>query len=256
MSLAAWRGILIPFLGTSLGASSVFFLGKSPHPLIQRGLTGFAAGVMVAASVWSLLIPAMEQAARMGPWAVFPAAGGFWLGILFLLLLDRIIPHLHMNSRQAEGPKTVLGKTAMLVLAVTLHNLPGRDGRCGIRRSAASPELSSASALALSLVYRHSKFPRGSHHLHAHAGIRAGKISFVYLRRTIRVVELAGALFTILGCALGRPGSALPVEFGRRGHDLCRGRRARSRNSQGRHSNLGAVFSPRVLPLMMIPDDA
>ena len=143
------------------GRFQCIFLGKSPHPLIQRGLTGFAAGVMVAASVWSLLIPAMEQAARMGPWAVFPAAGGFWLGILFLLLLDRIIPHLHMNSRQAEGPKTVLGKTAMLVLAVTLHNLPEgmAVGVVYAGLQAGSPELSSASALALSLGIAIQNFP-------------------------------------------------------------------------------------------------
>ena len=101
----AFWGILIPFLGTSLGAGCVFFLKKSLSDGIQRALTGFAAGVMVAASVWSLLIPAMEQAADLGRLAFFPAAVGFWLGILFLLLLDHLIPHLHQNSLQAEGPK-------------------------------------------------------------------------------------------------------------------------------------------------------
>ena len=104
----AFWGILIPFLGTSLGAGCVFFLKKSLSDGIQRALTGFAAGVMVAASVWSLLIPAMEQAADLGRLAFFPAAVGFWLGILFLLLLDHLIPHLHQNSLQAEGPKSQL----------------------------------------------------------------------------------------------------------------------------------------------------
>ena len=101
----AFWGILIPFLGTSLGAGCVFFLKNSLRDGIQRALTGFAAGVMVAASVWSLLIPAMEQAADLGRLAFFPAAVGFWLGILFLLLLDHLIPHLHQNSLQAEGLK-------------------------------------------------------------------------------------------------------------------------------------------------------
>ena len=109
----AFWGILIPFLGTSLGAGCVFFLKKSLSDGIQRALTGFAAGVMVAASVWSLLIPAMEQAADLGRLAFFPAAVGFWLGILFLLLLDHLIPHLHQNSLQAEGPKSQLQRTTM-----------------------------------------------------------------------------------------------------------------------------------------------
>ena len=116
------RGIMIPFLGTSLGAAMVFFMKRTLHPLVHRALTGFAAGVMVAASIWSLLIPAMEQAADMGSWAFVPAAAGFWIGILFLLLLDHVIPHLHMNSTECEGPKCHLQKTTMLVLAVTLHN--------------------------------------------------------------------------------------------------------------------------------------
>ena len=121
----AFWGILIPFLGTSLGAGCVFFLKNSLRDGIQRALTGFAAGVMVAASVWSLLIPAMEQAADLGRLAFFPAAVGFWLGILFLLLMDHLIPHLHQNSLQAEGPKSQLQRTTMMVLAVTLHNIPG-----------------------------------------------------------------------------------------------------------------------------------
>ena len=122
----AFWGILIPFLGTSLGAGCVFFLKNSLRDGIQRALTGFAAGVMVAASVWSLLIPAMEQAADLGRLAFFPAAVGFWLGILFLLLLDHLIPHLHQNSLQAEGPKSQLQRTTMMVLAVTLPNIPER----------------------------------------------------------------------------------------------------------------------------------
>lgn len=122
MPVEAMQEIFLPFLGTCFGAACVFFMRDSLHPLIQRTLTGFAAGVMVAASVWSLLVPAMEQADHMGQWAFLPAVIGVWLGVLFLLVLDKTIPHLHQNSSQPEGPHTRLKRTTMLVLAVTLHN--------------------------------------------------------------------------------------------------------------------------------------
>ena len=124
MNIEIIRGILIPFLGTVLGSACVFFLRKNIGDLVQRALTGFAAGVMVAASIWSLLIPAMEQSAAMGKWSFVPAVAGFWVGILFLLLLDHVIPHLHMKSEEAEGPKKSWQKSTMLLLAVTLHNIP------------------------------------------------------------------------------------------------------------------------------------
>ena len=99
LNTSIWQGLLIPFAGTTLGAACVFFMKKELNPLVQRSLTGFAAGVMVAASIWSLLIPAMEQSADMGSFAFIPAVAGFWLGILFLLLLDHITPHIHMYSQ-------------------------------------------------------------------------------------------------------------------------------------------------------------
>ena len=122
--MEAFYGILIPFLGTSLGAACVFFMKKTLSDRVQRSLTGFAAGVMVAASIWSLLIPAIEQSSGMGAWAFVPAAVGFWIGVLFLLALDHLIPHLHANSDHAEGPSSRLQRTTMMVLAVTLHNIP------------------------------------------------------------------------------------------------------------------------------------
>ena len=112
--MQAFYGILIPFLGTSLGAACVFFMKKSLSDTVQRSLTGFAAGVMVAASVWSLLIPAIEQSEEMGGPAFLPAFIGFWIGILFLLTLDHIIPHLHAKSDKAEGPKSKLSRTTMM----------------------------------------------------------------------------------------------------------------------------------------------
>ena len=117
-------GILIPFIGTTLGAACVLFMKKTLRKQVQRALAGFAAGVMVAASIWSLLIPAIEQSENMGALSFFPAVVGFWIGVLFLLTLDHLIPHLHVGSEQSEGPKSKLGRTTMMVLAVTLHNIP------------------------------------------------------------------------------------------------------------------------------------
>ena len=206
----AFWGILIPFLGTSLGAGCVFFLKNSLCDGIQRALTGFAAGVMVAASVWSLLIPAMEQAADLGRLAFFPAAAGFWLGILFLLLLDHLIPHLHQNSLQAEGPKSQLQRTTMMVLAVTLHNIP--EGMAvGVVYAgylAGTAQITAAGALALSLGIAIQNFPEGaiiSMPLRAE-GMKKGRAFWGGVLSGI--VEPIGAVLTILAAGIVVP--ALP----------------------------------------------
>jgi ZIP family zinc transporter len=155
---------LIPFVGTSAGAACVFFLKKDLRRGVQRALTGFAAGVMVAASVWSLLIPAIEQSGAMGQLAFLPAFVGFWAGVLFLLLLDHIIPHLHRSIDQAEGPKSHFTRTAMMVFAVTLHNIP--EGMAvgvvyaGLRSG--SGEITAGGALALALGIAIQNFPEGA----------------------------------------------------------------------------------------------
>ena len=156
-----FRGILIPFLGTALGAACVFFMKRTLSTGIQRALTGFAAGIMTAASVWSLLIPAMEQSADMGKLAFLPAVIGFLVGILFLLGLDHLIPHLHMNSSEAEGPKSKLKKTTMLVLAVTLHNIPEGMAVGVVYAGWASGNVSitAAAAMALSIGIAIKNFP-------------------------------------------------------------------------------------------------
>ena len=117
-------GLIIPFIGTSAGAACVFFMKRGLDINVQKALTGFSAGVMVAASVWSLIIPSMEQSNGMGRLAFLPAFAGFWIGILFLLALDNLIPHLHLNAEHAEGPASHLARTTMMVLAVVLHNIP------------------------------------------------------------------------------------------------------------------------------------
>ena len=158
------QGIMLPFLGTALGSACVFFLHGALDRGVQRALTGFAAGVMTAASIWSLLLPAIEQSAGMGRFAFVPAAAGFWIGVLFLLVLDRIIPHLHMFSEKAEGPPTHLARTSMLVLAVVLHNLP--EGMAvgvvcaGVLAGDGSVTMAGATVLALGIAIQN--FPEGA----------------------------------------------------------------------------------------------
>ena len=202
--------LLLPSLGTSLGAGCVFFLKEKLNLMLQRSLTGFAAGVMVAASVWSLLIPAMEQAESMGRWAFLPAAIGFWLGVLFLLALDRTIPHLHQNSSQPEGPHTRLKRTTMLVLAVALHNIP--EGMAvGVVLAgwmAGNSGITAAGTLALSLGIALQNFPEGaiiSMPLQAE-GMGKGR-AFLYGVLS-GIVEPLAAVLTMLAAGLILP--ALP----------------------------------------------
>lgn len=157
-------GLLLPFIGTTLGSACVFFMKGQMKPLIQKILLGFASGVMVAASVWSLLIPSMEMSGSMGKYAFIPAAAGFLLGILFLLVMDQVVPHLHMGAEKSEGPKCSLKKTTMLVLAVTLHNIP--EGMAvGVTFAGAmtgNTAMTLAGAFALSVGIAIQNFPEGA----------------------------------------------------------------------------------------------
>ena len=157
-------GIAIPFLGTAFGSFCVFFTRRELKGGVQRALTGFAAGVMVAASFFSLLLPALEASADLGRWAFLPSVAGFSFGMLFLLLLDRVIPHLHMNAEKAEGPHCRAKKTTMMVLAVTLHNIP--EGLAvGVVLAgliSGSVEISVGGALALAIGIAIQNFPEGA----------------------------------------------------------------------------------------------
>ncbi len=159
-----FTGLLIPFIGTATGSACVFFLKKDLKVNITRALSGFAAGVMVAASIWSLIVPAIDQSSNMGRLAFMPAFIGFWFGILFLLLLDHVIPHFHVGIEQAEGPKSHLTKTVMLVLAVTLHNIP--EGMAvgvvyaGLLNGSGNITVGAALALALGIAIQN--FPEGA----------------------------------------------------------------------------------------------
>ena len=203
--MTTFYGILIPFLGTTLGAACVFFLRKALGDRLQRALTGFAAGVMVAASVWSLLIPAIDQSAALGRLSFLPAAVGFWIGVAFLLLLDRVIPHLHRNAGQAEGPRTQLQRTTMMILAVTLHNIP--EGMAvGVVYAGyltGTAQISAAGALALSLGIAIQNFPEGAAvalPLHQEGLSRAR--SFVYGSLSGIVEPIFGVLVVLCASAL------------------------------------------------------
>ena len=157
-------GVLIPFLGTTLGAAMVFLMRNKLNETVQKILSGFAAGVMVAASVWSLIIPAIEQSSDMGKLSFVPAMVGIILGVGFLLLLDTIIPHLHLNSDEPEGLTSHWKKTTMLVLAVTLHNIP--EGMAvGVVLAGAyfgNATISMTGALTLAIGIAIQNFPEGA----------------------------------------------------------------------------------------------
>lgn len=252
------RGIMIPFLGTSLGAAMVFFMKRTLHPLVHRALTGFAAGVMVAASIWSLLIPAMEQAADMGSWAFVPAAAGFWIGILFLLLLDHVIPHLHMNSTECEGPKCHLQKTTMLVLAVTLHNLPEgmAVGVVYAGMSEGNAYITAAGALALSLGIAIQNFPEGAIISMPLRAEGVGKPKAFLYGVLSGIVEPLGALVTILAASIVLPALPYLLSFAAGAMMYVVVEELIPEMSSGKHSNIGTLFFAAGFTLMMILDVA
>ena len=157
-------GLIIPLLGTMLGSAFVFFMKDEMPDRVQKTLLGFASGVMVAASVWSLLIPAMEMEEAKGAWSVLPASVGFLLGIGFLLMIDELTPHLHLGNSQPEGPRSRLSRTAMLALAVTIHNLPEGMAVGVVFAGAESgvSNISLASAVAVSLGIAIQNIPEGA----------------------------------------------------------------------------------------------
>ncbi len=254
--METFYGILIPFLGTSLGAACVFFMKKSLSDAMQRALTGFAAGVMVAASVWSLLIPAIEQSAGMGAWSFISVVTGFWIGILFLLALDHLIPHLHRNSTQAEGPKSRLERTTMMVLAVTLHNIPEGMAIGVVYAGYLSGEvqITAAGALALSLGIAIQNFPEGAI---ISLPLRAEGMS---KRRSFAggvlsgIVEPLGAVLTILAAQFLLPALPYLLSFAAGAMLYVVVEELIPEMSQGEHSNLGTVFFGIGFSMMMILD--
>ena len=256
MQTKALLGLMIPFLGTVLGSACVLFMRDRLNPLVQRALTGFAAGVMVAASIWSLLVPAMEQAAHMRQWAFLPAVIGFWLGILFLLFLDRTIPHLHMNSSKAEGPKCSLQKTTMLVLAVTLHNLPEGMAVGAVYAGWLSGEagITAMGALALSLGIAIQNFPEGAIvSMPLRMAGNSRRKSFV-IGALSGVVEPIAAAVTILLASVVLPILPYLLAFAAGAMMYVVVEELIPETQEGSHSNMGTVGFAVGFLLMMLLD--
>ncbi|HIV24648.1 MAG TPA: ZIP family metal transporter [Candidatus Scatomonas pullistercoris] len=258
MSGEVFAGILIPLLGTAAGAGCVFFMRKSLSGSLEKALLGFASGVMVAASVWSLLIPAMDMAENMGKFAWVPAAAGFLLGIVFLMIMDKAVPHLHLNAEQPEGPRSSLSKTMMMVMAVVLHNIP--EGMAvgvvfaGVLTGENDMTLAAAMVLALGIAIQN--FPEGaiiSLPLRG-AGLSRRK-SFLYGLLS-GVVEPLAALVTILLTGVITPALPYLLAFAAGAMLFVVVEELIPESSAGEHSNLGTVGFAAGFVIMMILDVA
>lgn len=250
--------LLIPFAGTTLGSFCVFFLKNGLKDSVQKILLGFASGVMVAASVWSLIIPSINQAQNMGKLAFIPAASGIVLGMAFLFLLDKIIPHLHLNANEPDGPSSKLKKTTMLVLAVTLHNIP--EGMAvgvvaaGLLNSGS--QISIAGAFALSIGIAIQNFPEGaiiSLPLKSE-GMSKSK-SFLYGTLS-GIVEPIAALITIMLASFVIPILPYLLSFAAGAMLFVVVEELIPEASQGEHSNAGTIGFAAGFVIMMILDVA
>ena len=256
MTTALGIGLLIPLLGTMLGSAFVFFMKDGLSPRVQKTLLGFASGVMVAASVWSLLIPAMEMEADNGKWSVVPAAVGFLLGMGFLLLLDELTPHLHVGSDTPEGPRSRLSRTVMLALAVTIHNLP--EGMAvgvvfaGAEQGAAG--LSLASAVAVSLGIAIQNVPEGaiiSMPMRAEGNSRWRSFLIGSLSGA---VEPVGAIAVLLLASLLMPVMPYMLAFAAGAMFYVVVEELIPEASEGEHSNLSTIGFAIGFVLMMVLD--
>jgi ZIP family zinc transporter len=251
-------GILIPFVGTTLGSAGVFFMKKELKAMTQRALTGFASGVMVAASIWSLIVPALDLSESMGSFSFVPAVVGFWLGVLFLLLLDSVVPHLHMNAEKAEGPHSKLKRTTMMVLAVTLHNIP--EGMAvGVVYAgllSGSAAVTSGGALALAIGIAIQNFPEGaiiSMPLRAQGQSRWR----AFLNGTLSgAVEPVAAVATLLAVGLVVPAMPYLLSFAAGAMMYVVVEELIPEMSEGEHSNIGVLMFSVGFTLMMALDVA
>lgn len=251
-------GLLIPFLGTTLGSASVFFLKNELKPLVQKALLGFASGVMVAASVWSLLIPSIESSEPMGKLSFLPAAVGFILGIAFLLGMDRLVPHLHLNTEKPEGLESRLKKTTMLVLAVTLHNIPEGMAVGVVFAGFISGEsmISFTGAVALAVGIAIQNFPEGaiiSLPLKSEGGSR--KKAFLYGMLS-GIVEPVGGFFTLMLTGLVVPFLPYLLSFAAGAMIYVVVEELLPEASQGEHSNIATIGFALGFLVMMVLDVA
>lgn len=249
-------GLLLPFAGTTLGSACVFLMKKSIPSLVQKTLTGFAAGVMVAASVWSLLVPSIEMTGKEGFMSVVPAIAGFMAGILFLLLLDTIVPHQHIDSKQSEGPRTHLSKTAKLVFAITLHNIP--EGMAvGVALAGAMEHNSympMAGAVALSIGIAIQNFPEGAIvSMPLRSAGNSRKKSFM-MGALSGIVEPIGAILTIMLASFILPILPYLLAFAAGAMFYVVVEELIPETQEGRHSNMGTIGFAVGFMLMMALD--
>ena len=248
----------LPFIGTVAGSACVFFLKGQMSRTLQRALMGFASGVMVAASIWSLIIPAMNQSEHMGKFAFLPAFIGVWAGILFLLALDRLIPHLHLNSECPEGKDCGLGKSAMMVLAVALHNLPEgmAVGVVAAGWMTGNESISAAGALALALGIALQNLPEGaiiSMPLKSNGMKKSKAFGYGVLSG---IIEPIGAILTIMLANLVVPVLPYLLSFSAGAMLYVVVEELIPEMSEGEHSNIGTVFFAIGFTLMMVLDVA
>lgn len=258
MTLTVLLGLMIPFAGTALGAGCVLFMKNALSSKVERSLAGFASGVMVAASIWSLIIPAMEQCEGMGKLSFLPAFIGFWLGIIFLLILDCVIPHLHVNSDTPEGPHTKLKRTTMMVLAVTLHNLP-EGMMVGVVYAgfmSGSSLITAGGALALALGIAIQNFPEGaivSMPLKAEGNSKSKAFLYGVLSGA---VEPVGALLTILATGFIIPAMPYLLSFAAGAMMYVVVEELIPEMSEGEHTNIGVIMFSLGFTIMMALDVA
>jgi len=249
-------GLLLPLLGTMLGSAFVFFMKKEIPPRMEKTLLGFASGVMVAASVWSLLIPSIEMGADGGPQSVIPAAVGFLAGMGFLLLIDMVTPHLHLGSSTAEGPRSHLSRTAMLALAVTIHNLP--EGMAvGVVFAGSGQglaDISLSAALAVSIGIAIQNIPEGAIiSMPMHAAGNSRWRSFL-IGTLSGAVEPVGAAAILLLASLLTPALPYLLAFAAGAMMYVVIEELIPEASQGSHSNLSTVGFAVGFVLMMVMD--
>ena len=251
------QGLLIPFIGTTLGAGCVFLMKKQLPIRIQRILTGFAAGVMVAASIWSLIIPALEQEADKGRLSFIPAVIGFWLGIGFLLLIDKLTPHLHMNNA-SEGPKSSLSRTAKMILAVTIHNIP--EGMAvGVVFAGwlnGNEKISAAGALVLAIGIAIQNFPEGAIVSMPFCAEGNSKPKAFFYGVLSGAVEPVAGVITIALSSLIIPALPYMLSFAAAAMMYVVVEELIPELSEGEHSDLGTIFFALGFTLMMTLDVA
>lgn len=251
-------GIMIPFAGTALGAACVFFLKKEMKPLLQKALLGFASGVMVAASVWSLLIPSMNMSEGMGKFAFVPASVGLLLGIGFLLLMDQVIPHLHLGDDKPEGMKSGFSKTSMLLFAVTLHNIPEgmAVGVVFAGMISGNTGITAAGAFALSIGIAIQNFPEGAIiSLPLKSTGISRKRAFVYGAAS-GIVEPIAAFVTVLLAAYIEPVLPYLLSFAAGAMLYVVVEELIPESAEGEHSNIATIGFAVGFVIMMILDVA